>query len=934
MGIQQTYLEGILVTPVISLFTAYVSTPLCTGSTITLYYTFTGGTGAIDNGIGAVTSGGSITTGALTTSTCNTDYTYTLTVTSPSSVVTTATVTVSIVPIPTITSFTTNHVYVTNGSTAVITPTFPCGTGSIDNGVGAVTSGTGYTVTPPNNATTVYTLTVTTNGTCSNSTQTVSVTAVAAPSITSFTRDNATLTNGQSTYLRPTFTGGTGSISPTVGAVSSGGAYSITPPNSTTTTYTLTVTNLAGSTATATVSITTYAAPSISSFTTDSSCILNGNSTTLRYTFSNGTGSISPTVGSVSSGGNSGITPASSTTTTYTLTVTNGAGSTSTATVNVQAVATPSASMTRDNQYVTNGGTTVLRPTFSNGTGSINNGVGSVSSGGAYTITPPSNATTTYTLTVTNCATSTTASVTVQAVPAPVATSLTPSQTYFDSNHLSITLTPVFSNASSATIYNGGTLVTNTPTTGVGVGTTAVNGSTNYWTLTAYNLAGASATASGSSIYEVLPTASLSAYQNGAPTKYYVDSAHSIVAMVPTFTGATLHSQLTATTDGLINAGPLTSGSTYTWTSNVSQSYQLHTYNNAGSSAVSTAGTGTGLIISVSLPSISSFIATAGGIGSPLTYNTGTTITPTFSNGTGSISPSIGAVTSGTGYSTGNLTANTTYTLTVTNLAGSTTTSTVTVYVLPNSGSNSYTRDSNGAYVDWTAPGTGGYTYYVHLSMQAAGEDGEAGGSSYGRGGGGGQAIIGAHVQVTAGTTYTFRMGLHSTYGAAAGNSSMEIQYNSPFLSVAGSPGTSVGGGGTTGGTVNGSNGGTSSSYGGTIYNGGGGGGAKYKAPGGGSATGYTGGTAGSSSGGAAATVTTIIGYAATAGGGGGASYTGNGGAAGSGNSNTGTSTNGAAGTSDGAGGGGGGSETFNGSIGSGGAGKSGSVSFSWPYAS
>jgi hypothetical protein len=72
------------------------------------------------------------------------------------------------------------------------------------------------------------------------------VTAVAAPSITSFDSLASTIALGGSTDLVPVFTNGTGVITPGDIAVVSGDQVSVSP--TTTTTYILTVTNLAGST--------------------------------------------------------------------------------------------------------------------------------------------------------------------------------------------------------------------------------------------------------------------------------------------------------------------------------------------------------------------------------------------------------------------------------------------------------------------------------------------------------------------------------------------------------------------------------------------------------------------------------------------------------------------------------------------------------------
>ncbi len=124
-----------------------------------------------------------------------------------------------------------------------------------------MTSGTTASVSPA--VTTTYTLTVTNAATTPVSvTATTTVTVVAAPAITSFI-GTTTILSGNSTTITPTFSNGTGSISPTVGAVTSGTGYSVSP--TITTTYTLTVTNSAGSKVTSTVTITVNAPPQITS---------------------------------------------------------------------------------------------------------------------------------------------------------------------------------------------------------------------------------------------------------------------------------------------------------------------------------------------------------------------------------------------------------------------------------------------------------------------------------------------------------------------------------------------------------------------------------------------------------------------------------------------------------------------------------------------
>jgi Bacterial Ig-like domain (group 2)/Abnormal spindle-like microcephaly-assoc'd, ASPM-SPD-2-Hydin/Galactose oxidase, central domain/Protein of unknown function (DUF1573) len=153
--------------PAISSFTAAAST-ITAGNSTTLTAVFSGGTGSVNNGVGAVVSGTPVTVTPAATAT------YTLTVTNSAGTSVSASVTVTVVPAPTITSFTAGATNITPGNSSSLTAVFSGGNGSVNNGVGAVTSGTPVTVTPA--ATTTYTLTVTNAaGTSVTSTVTVNV---------------------------------------------------------------------------------------------------------------------------------------------------------------------------------------------------------------------------------------------------------------------------------------------------------------------------------------------------------------------------------------------------------------------------------------------------------------------------------------------------------------------------------------------------------------------------------------------------------------------------------------------------------------------------------------------------------------------------------------------------------------------------------------
>ncbi len=327
------------------------------------------------------------------------------------------------------------------------------------------------------------------------------LTVVALPLAGSLTAGVPTIAAGQSTTLTPTFSGGTGVITNNQDSsallVASGNSVSVSP--GITTTYTLTVTNQAGSTAPKTAIINVVAAPGITSFTPGASIVTNGSSTTLTAVFSGGTGSINPGGIGVS------VSPASvavfpNANTTYTLTINGANGSTATANTTVQAVPPPiftGGSFTGSPSIVTannNTNVTLNIPTFAVGatgvvTNNVNGNVINATPAEGSTLTVPSvNTTTTFILTETNQAgTSISAPFTVTAVPTPVAVSLTASASTVTSGSSAL-LVPNFSN---------GTGVINNGVGNVGSGSVASTGPLSLntiFTLTVTNAAGAFAT--------------------------------------------------------------------------------------------------------------------------------------------------------------------------------------------------------------------------------------------------------------------------------------------------------------------------------------------------------------------------------------------------------------------------------------------------------
>lgn len=158
-------------------------------------------------------------------------------------------------------------------------------------------------------------------------------------------------------------------------------------------------------------------APSITSFTAALGTVQAGTATTLTGVFSNGSGSINNGVGSVQSG--VAITTGQlQATTSFTLTVT-GSGGTTTSSTTVAVVPNPTiTSFTVGSNPVPYNGSTTLTAVFSNGTGTVDQGVGTVQSGVSFNIGPLT-ASTTYTLTVANQYTNTTSQAVVTVLPPP-----------------------------------------------------------------------------------------------------------------------------------------------------------------------------------------------------------------------------------------------------------------------------------------------------------------------------------------------------------------------------------------------------------------------------------------------------------------------------------------------------------------------------------
>ena len=240
-------------TPTIASFAAGTATITAGGST-QLTASFTNGTGMVTPGNLSITSGTPLSITPATTTA------YTLTVTgaagsSPASV--TGTSTVTVVAAPSITSFNASKAVVYPTLTATnLTAVFSSGTGSVNQSVGAITSGTPITVNP--SLTTTYTLTVTNAAGATTTSDRQVVYETQTPTIASFTANPLVVPFGQPTVLSWILGGGVpnqlmlNGSTPVLGQTS----YTIYPTTPRRWAYSLTASNPNGSTG----SIFTYVA--------------------------------------------------------------------------------------------------------------------------------------------------------------------------------------------------------------------------------------------------------------------------------------------------------------------------------------------------------------------------------------------------------------------------------------------------------------------------------------------------------------------------------------------------------------------------------------------------------------------------------------------------------------------------------------------------
>lgn len=227
------------------------------------------------------------------------------------------------------------------GGTATLWPDFQDGTGVIDHGVGPVTSGTPYAVTPL--VTTTYKLTITNpagdtvTGDVDVTVATVSVTAVSPATKTLSTGKTFTFTSSVSGAVDSTVDWSVDGVpggNSTVGVITALGAYAAPGAPGL---HSITATSHANNSVSQSAAVTVVALPSIEgALTATPNAIAYGGNTALSATFSNGTGVL--TGGATNQSVNSPVsfsTPTLVASTSYTLTVTNAANDTVTSTTSV-----------------------------------------------------------------------------------------------------------------------------------------------------------------------------------------------------------------------------------------------------------------------------------------------------------------------------------------------------------------------------------------------------------------------------------------------------------------------------------------------------------------------------------------------------------------------------------------------------------------------
>jgi len=629
--------------PVINSFYA-VPTSIIEGENTTLNWSSSDATSAsIDQGIGTVSTNGSRSVSPSITTT----YTLTVTNTHGSD---TESLTVTVGNFPSVTITATPDEISQGSNTTLNWSTVDATSISFTPDIGVSSSQVNGTQSVSPSSTTTYTITATnSNGSVSES---VTVTVNDVPVINSFSADETSIVEGQSTTLNWSSSNATSaSIDQGVGSVNTSGTRSVSP--SITTTYTLTVTSTYGSDSES-LTITVDNLPSVMITATPEE-ISEGSNTTLSWSTVDATSiSFTPDIGVSSSQVNGTQSVSPSSTTTYTITASNSNGSVSeSVTVTVNNVPVINSFYAVPTSIV-EGENTTLNWSSSNATSaSIDQGVGTVNTNGTRSVSP--SITTTYTLTATNTHGSVSQSLTVTVGNLPSVT---------------ITATPEEICEGSNTILSWSTVdatsISFTPD--IGVSSSQVNGtqslspsSTTIYTITATNGNGSVSESVTVTVNAVPHINSFYADDtsiiNGESTNLnWTTSNASAVYILPDFGRVS--------SNGYIGASPT-----------VTTTYTINAVNTYGIDKDS-------LTITVNNPPTVSMNA------SPNTINSGSSSTLEWtSTGTEqmlTIDNGIGYVSTPSGTYDVSPTVTTTYTITATNQYGSNTdTATVTVTDLP-----------------------------------------------------------------------------------------------------------------------------------------------------------------------------------------------------------------------------------------------------------
>jgi len=544
---------------------------------------------------------------------------------------------------------------ITAGQSVMLTPVFSGGNGSIDYGVGKVTSGVAVSLTPRSSG---YLTLLVTNRASAIASKNVYVTVnpavtggIVTPSVVTTGTDNSASVpyDASSTYLWTVTKGSINSGSTSYGVSYKAGSVG-------TSTLQCVITK-GGVSTTRTVNVAVIAAPSISAFTASKTSVSPGDTFTLTPVFSNGTGVVNGGIGPVSSG--TAVSTTLKVTANFTLTVINAAGTQVTAAVAVSVLNAPDTFISAPSP-VTTGLTSSANASYQGGATYIWSITGGTiqSGAGTYSISylPGAVGTCTLTCVITNTAGVTrTATKTVSIIAAPQVSIFTSSKTSISPGG-TFMLTGVFSNGNGLIDQGLGPVVS-------GTGISATASVSKSFNLQVTNAAGSSVGKSLLISVNGPPDATLTAANP-------VTTAKVAYASVPYTSGGTY---VWSITGGTIQSGAGTYSISY-----LPGAVGTCTLTCVVTNAAGVSRTGTASVSIVAAPVIAAFTISKAHISAGGTF----TLTPQFSNGQGAINRGIGAVVSGTAVSTSTQ-ASGSYQLTVTNAAGDSVFSSVSVTVDP-----------------------------------------------------------------------------------------------------------------------------------------------------------------------------------------------------------------------------------------------------------